>query len=63
MAYIFNEGCDEVAFSLTISKHLTKGTGITTYNKPFHQQSRTYHIVNNLYSTMQVYIWPSQEPV
>ena len=44
MAYIFNEGCDEVAFSLTISKHLIKGTGITTYNKPFHQQSRTYRL-------------------
>ena len=44
MAYIFNEGCDEVAFSLTISKHLIKGTDITNYKKPLHQQSRTYRL-------------------
>ena len=44
MAYIFNEGCDEVAFSLTTSKHLIKGTAITNYKKPLHQQSRTYRL-------------------
>ena len=44
MAYIFNEGSDEVAFSLTISKHLINGTTITNYKKPRHQHSRTYRL-------------------
>ena len=44
MAYIFNEGSDEVAFSLTMSKHLINGTAITNYKKPMHQHSRTYRL-------------------
>ena len=44
MAYIFNEGSDEVAFSLTISKHLINGTAIKNYKKPMHQHSRTYRL-------------------
>ena len=44
MAYIFNEGSDEVAFSLTISKHLINGIAITNYKKPMHQHSRTYRL-------------------
>ena len=44
MAYIFNEGSDEIAFSLTLSKHLIKGTAFTNYKKPMHQHSRTYRL-------------------
>ena len=47
MAYIFNEGSDEVAFSLALSKHLIKGTAITNYKKLMHQHS---YIAFTIYS-------------